>query len=219
MSVDPDEMKDIAAGGSAAQVQHIASSDVLTDGDVKYIHLVTNGGDPYIAVVPIGSSFILPQYISISYRTNTNTKGQLFIGSGNGWTGAGDVFGIEWITDGEWHHMLIDLTTVNISSIVDGKIGYARFDFFDCLANEGVYFDVEYFAFFESVEKANAYYEKTHAPAHEHSYEAVVTDTTCTENGYTTYTCHGCGDCYVSEEVPAIGHFFEDGKCTVCGEA
>ncbi|MBE6985406.1 MAG: DUF4886 domain-containing protein, partial [Ruminococcaceae bacterium] len=39
-----------------------------------------------------------------------------------------------------------------------------------------------------------------------HTYEAVVTAPTCTENGYTTYTCSLCGDCYSADEVAATGH-------------
>ena len=39
---------------------------------------------------------------------------------------------------------------------------------------------------------------------HEHSYSALTTAPTCTENGYTTYTC-ACGDSYVGNEVVA-GH-------------
>ena len=38
-----------------------------------------------------------------------------------------------------------------------------------------------------------------------HSYNSVVTDPTCTDAGYTTYTCDACGDSYV-EEVAALGH-------------
>ena len=33
---------------------------------------------------------------------------------------------------------------------------------------------------------------------HEHIYNAVVTDYTCSERGYTTYTCE-CGDSYVAD--------------------
>ena len=39
----------------------------------------------------------------------------------------------------------------------------------------------------------------------EHSYNAVVTDPTCTEKGYTTYTCT-CGDEYIDNEVAENGH-------------
>ena len=38
-----------------------------------------------------------------------------------------------------------------------------------------------------------------------HTYEAYVTAPTCTEAGYTTYTC-SCGESYVADEVAAIGH-------------
>ena len=53
-----------------------------------------------------------------------------------------------------------------------------------------------------------------------HDYEAVVTDPTCTEAGYTTYTCT-CGHSYVGDEVEATGHFYEtavtDPTCTEAG--
>ena len=71
------------------------------------------------------------------------------------------------------------------------------------------------------------------APEHEHVYEAVVTAPTCTEGGYTTYTC-ACGDSYTADETEALGHTEEvipgtpatfDGngltegvRCAVCGE-
>ena len=53
---------------------------------------------------------------------------------------------------------------------------------------------------------------------HEHSYEAVVTAPTCTEGGYTTYTC-ACGDTYTADETEALGHNYVNGACEVCGEA
>lgn len=40
-----------------------------------------------------------------------------------------------------------------------------------------------------------------------HDYEAAIIEPTCTENGYTTYTCH-CGDSYVADFVDALGHDF-----------
>jgi len=49
-------------------------------------------------------------------------------------------------------------------------------------------------------------------PAIGHSYEAVVTEPTCTEGGYTTYTCANCGNSYVADETEALGHSFDDWK-------
>ena len=50
-----------------------------------------------------------------------------------------------------------------------------------------------------------AVFEKQHV----HSYTAAVTAPTCTEGGYTTYTC-ACGDSYKGDETPALGHDFGD---------
>ena len=58
---------------------------------------------------------------------------------------------------------------------------------------------------------------------HVHAYEAVVTNPTCTEKGYTTYTC-ACGATYTGNEVAALGHTAgaeatctTAQTCTACG--
>jgi len=43
-----------------------------------------------------------------------------------------------------------------------------------------------------------------------HDYVAVVTPPTCTERGYTTYTCSTCGDSYVDDYVDALDHDMSD---------
>ena len=57
-------------------------------------------------------------------------------------------------------------------------------------------------------------YKAGEAP-HEHSYTAVVTEPTCTEGGYTTYTCE-CGDSYVDDYTDALGHDWKGTGCTRC---
>ena len=68
---------------------------------------------------------------------------------------------------------------------------------------------------------------------HDHYYTASVTAPTCTEGGYTTYTCD-CGDSYTADETAVLGHALThvaavaagadaDGnieywKCDVCGK-
>ena len=67
----------------------------------------------------------------------------------------------------------------------------------------------------------------------EHDYDAVVTLPTCTDKGYTTYTCKNCNHSYKGDEVAAKGHTFGEWviiaspncdqggsrkhTCTVCG--
>lgn len=56
-------------------------------------------------------------------------------------------------------------------------------------------------------------------PASGHSYEATVTAPTCTAAGFTTYRCTICGNNYTDSEIPATGHNYVSGTCTVCGSA
>ena len=45
---------------------------------------------------------------------------------------------------------------------------------------------------------------------HTHAYTAgTVVEPTCTEKGYTVYTCSGCNDSYTADEVAALGHSYE----------
>ena len=50
-----------------------------------------------------------------------------------------------------------------------------------------------------------------------HAYDKVVTAPTCTEQGYTTYTCTACGYSYVGDRTVATGH--NPGPAATCAEA
>ncbi len=51
------------------------------------------------------------------------------------------------------------------------------------------------------------------APAHSHKYAEAITAPTCTETGFTTFTCD-CGHSYVGAEVSATGHAWGEWKTT-----
>ena len=53
---------------------------------------------------------------------------------------------------------------------------------------------------------------------HSHHYETVVTEPTCDNGGYTTYTCT-CGHSYTANETAPLGHSYENGSCIRCGTA
>lgn len=57
-------------------------------------------------------------------------------------------------------------------------------------------------------------------PVAEHSYVPSVTQPTCTEQGYTTFTCSVCGHSYKDNYVEALGHDLvpHDGKELTCTE-
>ena len=52
-----------------------------------------------------------------------------------------------------------------------------------------------------------------------HSYQASAVAATCTEPGYTLYTCSKCGESYRGSFVPSLGHNFVNGTCTRCAAA
>lgn len=57
--------------------------------------------------------------------------------------------------------------------------------------------------------------QPTPQPQHTHSYTTAVKAATCTEQGYTTYTC-SCGDTYNADYVTP-SHKYENYKCSMCG--
>ncbi len=52
--------------------------------------------------------------------------------------------------------------------------------------------------------------------AHTHKYVETVTKPTCTEKGYTTYTCSVCNDSYKGSYTDSLGHSYVGGVCTRC---
>ena len=67
----------------------------------------------------------------------------------------------------------------------------------------------------------------------DHNYSASVTAPTCTDGGYTAYTCSICGDSYVGDQVAATGHNYSasvtaptctaggytTNTCSTCGDS
>lgn len=54
-------------------------------------------------------------------------------------------------------------------------------------------------------------------PPIQHEYISSSAYATCTEDGYTTYTCAICGDTYTEHGESALGHNCFEGTCTRCG--
>ncbi len=64
--------------------------------------------------------------------------------------------------------------------------------------------------------------EATSSGCDHNNFDAgVIIAATCTEKGYTLYTCQtaNCGESYKSNITPAKGHSYVSGACTACGEA
>ncbi len=53
----------------------------------------------------------------------------------------------------------------------------------------------------------------------EHNYSAVVTAATCTNGGYTTYTCVHCGDSYIGDRTGVNSNNHNPGSAATCTKA
>ena len=93
------------------------------------------------------------------------------------------------------------------------KSGYKKKSYTIYLYNDGE--DVTYS--FSELEKEEPSVSGNDVDKHKHEYTEKITKApTCVDKGEKTFKCE-CGDSY-TEEVPAKGHEFVDGECTVCHE-
>ncbi len=77
-----------------------------SEGDVEYASFTASGGDPYVyynaKVAEIGQS----QFMKITYRTSgACTLGEYFLNSGSFFC-----LSYDYVNDGEWHSVILDLT-------------------------------------------------------------------------------------------------------------
>ena len=158
--LDPEYINELAGSTEQTVAQHIGSHEIITEDGVTFVRLTSNGGDPYVAIVKLGSYLELPPYMAFAYRTNCDLGAHIFIGSGSGWTGNGDVTSVDWNQDNNWNLAVLDLNNAGLTSIQNGIVSYCRFDFFT--GNGAGNMDVEYVAFFNSAEAAEKYFNNLH---------------------------------------------------------
>ena len=128
---------------------------------------------------------------------------------------------IVWVdTTGEYKDHVYDITEFEVGHEYTVQITLKVKDGYE-FSSDGYYNDVtgeinmqpaiEYGT--DSVTELSIGYEfpAVEAPEHTHEYTSVVTAPTCTEKGYTTYTC-ACGDTYKADEKDATEHVFGEWK-------
>ena len=144
-------------GGSDAFI-HKQSCDVAWGENNEYLTFTITGGDPYVVAIEIDSAATVTNRLYIIYRTTVGAAPEFFVGSTGGWTGAGDHLGGEdYIADGEWHVMVVDLSGVEMFNGTTAN--YLRYDFFskDEIATAGSTIDIKMVAFFNNDKEADAY--------------------------------------------------------------
>lgn len=139
-------------GGSQMQ-------DAVYSYDQGLITYTAKGSDPsfYLYRDP---AEIAP-FMAIRYRTTTRgVGGEIFTGSvQTGPNGRSDRITYKYISDGEWHTAIIDLRKAADYDADTDKVNYLRFDFLHSDSGLGstATLDVEYIAFFDTVDEASVY--------------------------------------------------------------
>lgn len=176
--IEPAFIEYNAKNDGANYKKEIGSAEMMTEGDRTFVRLFPDPkgiGDGYVTVIDVGDGATVANYLAISYRTNGTLNGQMYMGSGERWNGQGDELKLEWIKDSEWHLLVIDLDSSSLTSVRDHLLNYCRLDMFENKTEPHEYLDVEYIAFFDSADKAEAYHAARHViPAWDEVREVMV---------------------------------------------
>ncbi|MBE6556356.1 MAG: hypothetical protein E7664_01270, partial [Ruminococcaceae bacterium] len=61
-------------------------------------------------------------------------------------------------------------------------------------------------------------YDETHKQYEDCAFDSTTVAPTCTEEGYTLYSCSVCDNHFETDFIPALGHMMNNYKCVRCGE-
>ncbi len=137
----------------AAPALNAVTLEQKTEGDIEFIRLnaAAESVDPW-ALLMSGSE--APAYIKMVYRTSSDKNGQFFVGHGGGPSGP-DTVDLDW-AQGDWATLVLDLSKYSNIVIKDGMISYLRIDPYTEATTDSP-FDIQYIAFFSSLEAAEKY--------------------------------------------------------------
>lgn len=187
-------------------------------------------------------------FVTISTSPD-NSCGDGLIWTFDKFSGTLNIFGKGPMSDFEYSEVPWDMYLDNIKKVVIGdNITYiGKESFANCRSLKEIVIpksvvQISDDAFFASHNLTDVYYTGTeeqwnevsiddfnepllnaniHYNSHMHKYNLVVTEPTCTKQGYTTYTCE-CGDSYVDNYVDSLEHNYKivvikDSTCTEKG--
>ncbi len=140
----------VAVNGSGVEATYNEEDDFTT--------VTVTALDPQFMVINPGSiSELSGKFVALRYRTEASDGGaEFFIGSGAGPAAGTTEANFRYETDGDWHLLVVDVSTV---PDLTGFINFLRFDIFHKGAGEGenLSLDLRYIAVFDTAEQAIAY--------------------------------------------------------------
>ena len=157
--VNPAELKPVYL--IDGEMLNVSGGQGIADATYDY----ENGCITYTATAPdpnthgqnfVPAGTILGRYLVLKYRTSSEgAQGECFVGTGVGASGPDNVRYPAYITDGEWHTLIADLS-VSKEWSADGLTNHFRNDI---LIDKGHSIDIEYYAFFNTMKEATYYAE------------------------------------------------------------
>ena len=123
-----------------------------------------------------------------------------------------------FLSDGQQVSPMIAQLNIAVTNTATGEAVGCSFNGYDpgaVAVSEGDFITVQVYGSFMYSHEVN--YTLTLSD-HGWDTEGTYVDPTCTENGYTSYTCEACGAVKkeIDENAAALGHDYKNGVCTRC---
>lgn len=163
--LDPDNISPvIVIEGEKLNVENgVRCSNSVYDYGNGYIRLVAKDNNPYFYLIKDKTH--IGRYFSIKYRTSVNNvSGRVYAASSGDSPEDGDSgLNMQYIADGKWHTVILDLSEYSGYDCNTDTVNYFRYDFLvenhgNLISGDSI--DVEYAAFFNSYDEAWAYVHK-----------------------------------------------------------
>ncbi len=130
--------------------------DAVYDYEAGCIRYTSTNADPNAGSAQIPAGTVVAPWMVVKYRTECeDTRGEIFLGTSGGAIGDSNVpFPGNYEADGEWHYFVVNVGTSKNYDHETNVINHFRND---CLQQPDQWVEIEYYAFFDTQEKAEYY--------------------------------------------------------------
>lgn len=183
-------------------------ANVTVSEDGSFIRYERNGTQSYDlnVILLTGNQNVTGQYVVIKYRTDHMASGEFWANTVENSHSTGKAnFSMKYVTDGEWHIAVIDLSE-KIKSYVKANekgeyvIQWSRIDHLNITASEG-YFDIGFVAFCDDIGDLREYIDPEICEHNTTKFNGNY----FAQNGYELWAESVCLACGANEEAKPVG--------------
>ena len=199
--LDPAYLADAVAKGN-----RMGETEFFVEDGSGFVRLHANtaaGKEANFMLINSGSTQVTGQYMVIKYRTTCNYSWEIFMGDeGTAPGGDGHFYFENFLANGEWQLMFVDLSTQKGSGLeanANGEyvIGHFRWDIFNTPSTEPRYIDIAYVAFADDMSALKAingdFAKYCNHKTLEAGFELYVDDDEATDEPMKKGICTECG--------------------------